>query len=667
MTTVSHADFINRLLGGVTAACLVAALAAPAWAQQSPPDQTEDPALDIRADKDRLYVDGKMRPLTTPTPIAPGPYVSAGSVKVEDRERLLAPEVDESENDPATAQPLDDIETPPAFEMGALEDIDPGAFGLLDESTGGLPVDLWRATTRENLTRLMAALPTATRSPEVNTMARLLLVSSFDIPPVEVGGDAGDYIRLRARKLAESGHLPDLVAFLDAMPDVANDASLLKLRAEAALLSGDNLVACRLIEQGRALEGATYWVKLDTYCAALRGDEAVVTFNMTLLEETADADDAFVGLTDDVLVRATGGGVVDAPSFDEAGRFDVLSYALYVASGRPLPINRIKEASPLVISAAAMRGDIDDARRLELATAATRRGLFLTDDLVGLALSLPFSDGELSMAALLADDPADARTDALLLQAGLAADSAYNKANMLNLAWSRARTMGDELVLAPGFHRVAKGIVPERDVLFFAPDAARIALSAGDFEGAMGWYELAVAAAIEGDLEGTRVLMGLWPFVLIADEENATPYSPEVLELWRQGLNVLEEDEARSRAEYLYSIIEVFGHDVPQYMWDALNPAPLEDESLEPLGEMVIDAPDAEIEDVLEDDTLMQFAEADVLRGEMLALGLSAFGEDGPRGLDGKTLAAALTSIKKAGYEDVARRLAVEALIGRGY
>ncbi|MCK5574829.1 MAG: hypothetical protein KAI28_03405, partial [Sphingomonadales bacterium] len=78
-------------------------------------------------------------------------------------------------------------------------------------------------------------------------------------------------------------------------------------------------------------------------------------------------------------------------------------------------------------------------------------------------------------------------------------------------------------------------------------------------------------------------------------------------------------------------------------------------------------APDAEIEDVLEDDTLMQFAEADVLRGEMLALGLSAFGEEGPRGLDGKALAAALTSIKKAGYEDVARRLAVEALIGRGY
>ena len=659
MMNVSPANILSRLYGGAVLVGFTVALSVSAWAQQAP--DTEAP-LDVRADDKRLYVDGKPRALMAPIPISPNPYVVKGSVKVEDRERLLAPTVDSDEPD-ATEDDMD--AAPPAFEMGELEEIDPGAFGLLDEDTGGLPHDLWRGTSRAVLTQLVAGLPTATRSPEVNALVRLLLVSSFDIPNVEEGVDSGKYLRLRARKLADTGHLPDLVAFLAAMPGVAHDASLLKLQAEAALLSGDNLAACQLIERGRAMEGATYWVRMATYCAALEGREGEVAFNLTLLDETGDADAVFTTLVTDTRLRAAGGALRDDALAIAPEHFDVLTYALYVASGRVLPIDMIKGASPLVVSAAAMRGDIEDGKRLDLATAAARRGLFLTDDLVGLSLALPFSDQDLAIASLLADDPADARTDALLLQAGLKAESDYSKANMLNLAWSRARTMQDELVLSQGFHRIAKEIEPVPELMFFAGDAARIALSAKDFEGAMGWYELAVAKAIEGDLEGTRILMGLWPFVLIADEENATPYSPEVLELWRQGLNVLDENEARARAAYLYSIIEVFGHKVPQAMWDALELTPVGEGVLAPAEGAITEIPDIEPDE--EYDGLVGFAEADVRRGEMLALGLSAFGEAGPRGLDGKALAAALTSLKEAGYEDVARRLAIEALIGRDF
>lgn len=596
------------------------------------------------------------RPATgEPLEITPSPYLDEGAIEAE----IPALAVQAPAQTPAQARPgaEEESEPPAEFETSELPALDPGAIGLLGASDAAYPVDLWQGSRPGRIVTLLGELPAGSNSPAANTMARRLLLSPAPLPEDESGAyGAEPYIYTRLERLAARGDLTSLLVLFEQIPRVERSPRIARLMVDAYLLDGDLASACALAGQGQREEGSAYWLKVTAICHALEGEEERARFNVTLLQEAGEAEFTFVNLLEDVIAlkrrEAAPPRDEETPEEEDQALDSFFSYSFYLASdltplhvgvlkvlGREVEIDLSAGApSNLMLSALARWPGLALETKLAVADIAVERGILHESFLRDLVASYRFDPEDKANPYLLDFESWGVKGDALFYALALEADDADEAARFVQEGWSRARQAGRAPFIAGLYQKALNRISPALSRLSFAPDAARIALLNGRRDQARAWYSLVRGRAAGGDAEATRMLVEMWPLMTVMDISGEIPYSPQILRLWRQSLSLLAPEQQMTRAVALYAVLEALGHPVPEDLKaeSRLTAAP-------GVGEPALQG---------------------ASQGETIVLTLNAYGRNGP---DAETLAAIMAALEAEGMGAEARRLALDALLARGF
>jgi hypothetical protein len=392
-----------------------------------------------------------------------------------------------------------------------LGGIDSEAVGVLLPDHGGLAEPVWQDSSRALVVGLLTRLSGTIASPPLRDLVRRLLLTTAR-PPAAAGADDGSLLAARTRLLVAMGAVADADALIAAAGRRASGGDLAWPSFEARLLANDAAGACRIVrERGRDLAGAD-WQKALIFCQLIAEQTDQAQFGLNLLRERRIGGDPLFFT------------VADALAASQTPKLDVVTGA---ASATPLDLAmlrlawtavpaRLLDGAPAGIHAAVARTpDLAEDERLATAIRAEAAGAMDAAELRALFGDLKITRQELAAALTIADSEAPSRAVALLYLSARSQDVPAARAEVLQRLWEVASAHG----IAGTAARVAAPLLVEMPVLpefaWFAGTAARMALYASDLPRALGWYEIAAAAA-STDSVARDTATALWPLMRLA-------------------------------------------------------------------------------------------------------------------------------------------------------
>ena len=529
------------------------------------------------------------------------------------------------------------------IEVGALEAVDPSSIGLLSEEQGGLGLEMWAGTRRALVERLLPRLPMGTSSRAMQSLARRLLLSTAVAPEEPARGPS--LLALRVERLAAGGLSNDTNALLELVPPGLNDVALARARLDSLLLAGDMTRACAIARNLVEQHGDPIWQKASAFCHALDGQTSRVELYEQLLHEVGHEDPAFF-----ILLAALTGR--DAPPLESLRAAMPLHLAMLRSARRAVPEDAAENATPLILRAIALSASASPSLRLVAAERAAAAGALSTKALRQIYDGMPFTLEERAGALNIVENEPGAISNALLYQvAGLEALPS-GRARTLQAAFRRATAIDHIAMIARTNKAVLKSLPPTPELSWFASDAGRALLVVGEVGGALDWLMMARNSASANSTESVRVVLDLWPLLLIGDDRQRVPFEPRILAKWWQAQGAHEAAERFARAGLFYALLEALGYSVPAESWAELYDAAAgESESAPPpvLQQGLAKASDA------------------VRTGETVLLALLVLDEGGPAAASATTLTQVITSLRRLGLEQDARAVALEAMLARGF
>lgn len=238
----------------------------------------------------------------------------------------VTPDEDAQQDVPDVPDATGPVDQTSRVSVGDINVLDGDPVGLIDEGAGGLGPDMWVNSRRDELERLLTALPVGTNDLAIRSLARRLLLTA-SLSPVGAGKRA--LITIRIEKLMQGGMIEDAGA-LAAKARLPHDSDFARVQADALLLSGNGAEACSDTTEERLTNGETFWLELRAYCYAVSGDTEQVELIDQLLEAQGRADPAYKMLRDNAIqhLNYMPGAIANPTSLD---------VYLIKAAGMPVP------------------------------------------------------------------------------------------------------------------------------------------------------------------------------------------------------------------------------------------------------------------------------------------------------------------------------------------
>ena len=587
---------------------------------------------------------------TGPQPIMPPGYGSSTAPVVEEGDPAAAVEAarpdtafPSGDNMPA-AQPLRDISSVPGraaagISMGELGSVDASAAGLIGSSDGGLGTDMWRGATRASVDQYLAMLPVGTPSPVGNDLARRLLLTSATPPE---GPSGGSLLALRLDRLIAAGRA-DLASELGRGTLADTSAPVAVARARAALALADDKGACsELTNLPTGNDPAhdeldAFATRLSAFCQISSGNNAAANVTLDLAREEGYDNPLFYSLA----AEANDGLKLKAPAPKSIDALDARFYAL---AKRPLPDDAGKIAVPAVIKLMAADESLTPQVRIAAGERAASMGLLSGDELGKLYGNVAFSADDLEGAKAGLYPKESALRSALLYQAIAAEVLPTDRAALMATYLSSSETAG---VYRAGVGAVMPWLTalePSPLLASFAPVATRAFIMAGDRPNTLKWFALVQ----QGGPALGRDLRELTSLMRVSDPNGLRPIDPslaaEIASDLKSGVAATQNFAATEAM-----IFDASGQVLPQVVLEALVSAPRS-----------VGAPET---------LLNQLHSAGLKgsKGEVVLLSLVAIGPGGPESADRQAVAQSVSSLRAVHLDGEARRLAIEALLGRSH
>jgi len=543
-----------------------------------------------------------------------------------------------SSDAPQTARPL----LPPAgtaIQVDSLSEIDPDSAGTLTAEDGGFGIDMWAGTDRGVVDALLPRLPVKAASTTMRGLMRRLLLSAAAVP--DGPSSRGGLVALRARLLAEMGDLAGVAALLDATPGRAANPALAEIEADARFLANDNARACALASNEIREHDSAYWQKAFIFCQALAGQHSRASLGVELLRELGEGDNAFFSLVDGLAV----GGSMDLERMPDP---TPLHLAMARAAKVRLPPDVISSNRPGVLRAIAISPNAPVELRLEAAERAEAACALSIDTLRQLYTSVSFSEDALANPLSKAEAESGPFSRALLYRTALVQTVPTAQAEAVARAFELAREGGRYVATVRGFLPVLRRLSASGELVWFAPEAVRALLVAGQHDDAAAWLALLREASIAND-QAAQALTTLMPIARLAGAPDADEWDVAGLAEWWEGMK--DEDGARGRATLLYGLLDAVGDEVPDRLWHVLLDGPERSAAAVPHPALWRQLADASSEGRI---------------GETVMLALLALGDGGPAAVEPLTLGHAIRSLHAVGLTAEARAIAVEAAAAAG-
>ncbi|MES1990074.1 MAG: hypothetical protein V4441_03870 [Pseudomonadota bacterium] len=521
--------------------------------------------------------------------------------------------------------------------MGELGGVDASAAGLIGSGDGGFGVNMWANVSRTNVDQDLAAMPVGTGSPVANDLARRLLLTTATPP----SGQTGELslLAIRLDRLSAAGR-PDLAAELGRGTLADTSPSVAVARARASLALGDDKTACAELNNLPAGNDPAhddldaFSTRLSAFCQISSGNNAAANVTLDLAREEGYDDPLFYSLA----AEANDGLKLKAAVPKSLDALDVRFYAL---AKRALPDNAGTIADTAVVKQLAQNENLGSGIRIEAAERAVEAGALKGEELAAIYAETKLTPDEVDGARAGVYPKSAPLRRAALFQAiaveVMPTDRAGLMAAFLNMGIDDHVYDATVEALLPTLSATA----PVPEIASFAPAATRAFLMADKRDDAVKWYSL-VAKDNGRDARELSSLMAL------SDPAGLKPISPELAASIAADLKSGKPDQQNFAATEAM-IYDASGQVLPQNVLEALVAAPRS-----------IGAPE----------TLLNQLRSAGLQGslgEVVLLSLVAIGPGGPESADRQAVAQSVSSLRAVHLEGEARRLALEALLGRSH
>jgi hypothetical protein len=551
--------------------------------------------------------------------------------------QLLPPTDSETDGGAGTAP------DPEGFQVETLEEVSAEFIGPLTPQNGGLQPSLWRGSSRGKIERLLARLPLH-HSPAMASLTRTLLLTNGNAPP---GTSTGvNILALRARILSEMGYLDDALALLRSAPARALDPTATWVLVDLSWQKQDvDGVCTKLLEPTAAFDLTTELQQQRIFCQWRAGKQADAQFGLELLREQGVDDPVFAAIMD----RLAGDGSVEVPAPKEITPSLI---AMLHEVQAPLPANTFDLASTKAVAALAQDPRADPALRLSAAEAAASQGALSAEVVRDVYAAQAIDPQDLATASDLPETGASAKDRAVLYQAAAAAPAPV-RASILQVALGPTGWVDNDTWRLRVFGPFLLDLPPSPDLSWYAPEAAHYLFALGEFERARAWIELTQGDQSLGegsvDTNSAMMLPSLLALDYLAGGYQSVPVIGSFL---AQG----QVNASPDSVERLQAIFAAFDESAPQIAGTA-------EESAARTRSLETDVQDLPRENLNLWLDLGDAAAKD-MQGETALLAL--IGLRDLAAAEPLWLQLALSSLRRVGLENEARRIAVEAAIANG-
>jgi hypothetical protein len=561
---------------------------------------------------------------------------------------------------------------PLKINVEVLKKIDSDSVGTLTEEQGGFGIDMWEGTTRSLVEKLLPKLPVNSSSRTMRALMRRLLLSAAKAPVnvnplanqlASTRSDAvpasttnatkpevtGKLLAMRIERLSAMGDIAAVDGLLKVAPNRDTDHVLLKNETDVLFLSNDNTRACLLVAAQIRNVDTHYWQKALIYCQALAGEHAKANLGADMLRETGEKDDVFFGL----INTLTG---VEKFEITSLPRPTPLHFSMIRAAKIKLPQDVTSSNNPAVLKIIATSPNADPALRINTAERAEAMGALDTDVLRQLYAGVTFTKETLDKALSQASTERTALSRALLYRKALIESIPTARAEILAKVFKLAREGGLFQSTARVYHRILKDLPATQDLVWFAPEAARAFLAAGDGPSAQIWFNVLRTTGIVDD-KAAALRDKLAPLARLTGHMPDDEWSTTMLDSWWKAETASSDDKpanfeaAHARATLLFNLMEALGDPVPARRWEVLLDGPPQSATVMPQSALWR--------------TLNKAVEK-VKRAETVLVAMLALGQAGPTQVNPTVLRQVVMSLRMVGLPEEARALAIEAAVAAG-
>jgi hypothetical protein len=551
-----------------------------------------------------------------------------------------------------------------------LEKIDSDSVGTLTEEQGGFGISMWEGTNRSLVEKLLPKLPANSSSRAMRDLMRRLLLSAAKSPgsvnpldhqlastqPGSVGAAlsakpevTGKLLAMRIERLSAMGDVSAVDGLLKVAPNRDSDPALLKNETDVLFFSNDNARACTLVASQIRNVDTSYWQKALIYCQALAGEHDKANLGADLLRETGEKDDVFFGLINSL----TG---VEKFQIKSLPNPSPLHFSMIRAAKAKLPKDVTSSNNPAVLKIIATSPNADPALRIDTAERAEAMGALDTDVLRQLYAGVTFTKETLDNALSQASAERTALSRALLYRKALVERIPTAKAEILREVFKLAREGGLFQSTARVYHHILKDLPATQDLVWFAPEAARALLAAGDGPAAQIWFNVLRTTGIV-DEKAAVLRDQLAPLARLTGQMADEDWSTAKLDSWWKAETATSEEKpadievAHTRATLLFNILEAMGDPVPVRRWEALLDGPPQSSTVMPQSALW---------------RMLNQAADEVKPAETVLLSMLALGQSGPTQVNPIVLRQVVMSLRLVGLGPEARALALEAAVAAG-
>ncbi|MBI3503275.1 MAG: hypothetical protein HY059_00425 [Proteobacteria bacterium] len=546
---------------------------------------------------------------------------------------------------PAPAEPAGTpLRGPAGIDIENARPLDTEGIGLIDAANGGLAADAWNASNRVLAERLVRDLPAPIASAPVRALAIRALASTSGAP---AGGKGTNFAALRALKLRQLGDIAGAAELAGRIPQRTGDENLLRILIDEAWLSGNDEKACGHVREALTVSRHPDFQKALMFCQALAGDANRAQMGLAMLRDQGVPEDgAFVTL----LLAAGGDG--KGIKVDSLRNASPLSLAMLRAAKVAAPADTAQAGDPAVLASLA-KGSLGTPEfRLAAGERAEAFGALASEALASLYAAIELTPAQLADPVAYARQDGGPKGRAALFKAAQAAGEPAARLAALQRLWRHGRERGGYATLV----RVSLGLLGEiaasPEHTAFAGDAARAYLMAGREDDALSWMRYARAALAGGDADAEAQVAGFWMLATLGGLQWDGARDPVRLDAWRQAQEHADARTAPARAALGVTLLTGLGILPAGGAVIALTQAPFE--------RLAVPMPSPVLWAGLHEAAIAgRPAEAALLAVHLL-------GAEGAAGASPYTLLAVLDGLRAVGFEETARRLALEAAIASG-
>ena len=527
-----------------------------------------------------------------PTKITPTPYMPKGAIKTPKKPTSKKEDMRDQEDpfsllnllkDNKTEMPQDEN-----FVAIPMEEPDPAGVALYAPNSD-FSAQVWGELDREAILARLQQINTIRGSQAIR--AKILESLSTQIPLIRTENDSETSALMKARldALLTNNDYEGFMALLGKLSADVNWENIAQYQTQRALALGKTEEAClNATTQKETVND--FWLKLNAFCEAVKGNRMAVNFHLSVLEESLDVPQAFYKLIDSVLYEAetTPDKALDTTEFGptlENVPVRALEAAMARITGAKINSISMENAEPFAIPFLLSQPGLSDDAGIMLVGESLKRGWLDQKTLETFVLKTNIADKTPDpQNTQEGDTPAEDLVlpnqnfeyDLRQIKTMLAEDAtSAQRIEALNTARMRAKTLGYGQAFYSFYLNFLENTLPHNDVMDHIATFGFTALEIQNYPLANRWFTTARSLPVGQYPEADNALIMLWPYikVLVDPAPSNKNLSLEPLMQWWQ---MMAEDEQKyTKGLAIFAALEGVGYRIPNAAWQWLEDGPV--------------------------------------------------------------------------------------------